>query len=1049
VDRLNALLSWVRGILFRRAADAEMDEELRFHIEMETEHNLRAGMSPMEARRRALAAFGGIERHRERLREGRRVPVLEAVGQDLRFGFRSLIRDPWLSLMSIAVVSLGVGATTAVLSVVYAVMLRPLPVPDVDGLASIQEDRMGSTSTSNGWSLIPYPRFEAYRDATGEVFQSLSAYRRTTFSVRLPDVTITVEGANTSGDFFTTLGVRPQLGRAFTSDGVDEAVISHELWVSRFGADPAVIGSVLQVERRPVAIVGVLPPGFRGFTLLPDELWIPFSIPATDRAGVPLRATPVGRLRAGVTHERAAAAVEVAAHAIAPEPGTTVRRARLDPVTLIPASARAPVGTFLGILLAMGVLVLLIASGNVSGVLMARAVARQREMAVRLAIGAGRARLIRHMLAETLLLFASAAVAGIGLAHLGTSWLMNLPIPRSIPIEIDVAPDRAVLAVALLVTLGSAFAFGLFPALRGSRPGALHALRSGGAGSVGSGGKTQAIIVAGQVMLSVLLLLTATLFSRSLQKGLAIDPGFDPEGVVIAELDAARGYDPDGENAFYDALTERLRALPGVRGVTLSQFVFLSGTNAGTDVRRPEAPDVALNASWNTVDTAFFSTLGIDLLAGRDFDDRDVPGSAPVVVVNQALADRLWPGSSPLGQVLRGLGGRDREVVGVVRTGRYGVITEAPRPYVFMPIAQWGPSRLAVQARAPAAEGPTLRAIQAEVRKLDPDVAVEPGLLSEFVGTGLFGTAWHRSWSGSSGSWVSSWPRAASTACSRSTSRSARVSSECGGPSGRAANHVIRLVLGRMGWLVGAGLAAGLLLGGGVGSLMRSFLVELSPLDPVTFLSVPAVLAWSRWPRAGGRSRARSPSSRPKRCAGLEEPPHPLGQALDLRSRSRPEHGLLEVHRQDATTPAESTRDRERSARPRLGLQHDLERRRAGEDRARRHVLDDDRGVGRVGDAARGSEARMDRAKELEEGLVEPCCAAMRRRPVRSTSWRFPLGAPRNTGPLDRAFRQRLRVDARGARRSRRSSQSRSAGGAHALPGAACFGWTLPGSSPR
>jgi predicted permease len=840
MDRLAALVSWARGVFFRRAAEAEMDEELRFHIEMETEHNLRSGMSPQEAHRRALVAFGGVDRHRERLREGRRLPLLETLWQDLRFGLRSLVRDPWLSAVAVLVVALGVGATTSVLSVVDAILVRPLPIPAAERVGSIQEYRDGPVSTM----LIPYPRFEAYRAATTEVFEDLAGYRPNTFSVQLSDVTVAAEGGLTSGDFFATLAVRPQLGRAYTTDDAAEAVVSHDFWVSRLGSDPAVIGSVVRVDGHPVTIVGIAPTGFRGPTIVADAIWLPIGIRGLDAESWSMRVVPIGRLGTDVTRERAAAVVDAAAHSIAAEPGATVHRASFESMTAVPGWARGDVGTFLGMLLGMAVLVLLIASGNVSGVLLARSVARQREVAVRLAIGAGRSRLVRHLLAESLLIFAVATAGGIAFAYTGTAWLARLPIPPQFGIVLDLAPDPRVLGIAVALTLGTGLIFGLVPALRGSRPELLAALKLGGSGSIGGGGRAQSILVAGQVGLTVLLLLTATLFARSFQKGLARDPGFDPDGVVVARMSLSGAYDETRHRAFFEELTERVRALPGVEATGLAQYVFLAGTKSGTSVRRPEAPDVATYALLNNVDPDFFGTLGIDLVAGRTFTDQDVEGSTPVAVINQTLAERLWPGSSPLGQRLRGMLAEDREVVGVVANGRYGTITEAPQSYAYAPIAQWGPTALAVHARAPGAEAMTLRAIQTIVRELDPDVALElPGPLGEFVGTGLLPHRYAAQLVGLFG--LIGLLLAATGIYGMLAFHVTQRTRELGlrRALGAGRNHLARVVLGRAAWLVAGGALVGLLLGGGVGSIMRSFLVELSPLDPVTFVSVPVVLA--------------------------------------------------------------------------------------------------------------------------------------------------------------------------------------------------------------
>lgn len=330
-------------------------------------------MEPREARRPALAAFGGLDRHRERLREGREIPVLEPLWRDARFAVRSLIRNPGLSLVAALTIALGVGATTAVFTLVDWALFEPLPIPGVERLVSIQEERSGVVSTGVEGMRIPYARYEAYRDATDDVFEALTAYRQTAFSLRLSDATIPVQGSLTSGTFFRTLAVEPVRGRAYTDDFTPEVVISHDLWTDTFGGDPGVVGRGIHVDGRPVTIVGAAPPDFRGTTVVPESIWVPAGIRGPAMHDWDSRIVPLGRIREDESLERATAAVTRVAEALPDEENSRVDGVALQRTVRMPGEERGWVAGFLGMLLGMALVVLLIAAANIAGVLVARA----------------------------------------------------------------------------------------------------------------------------------------------------------------------------------------------------------------------------------------------------------------------------------------------------------------------------------------------------------------------------------------------------------------------------------------------------------------------------------------------------------------------------------------------------------------------------------------------------------------------------------------------------------------------------------------------------
>ncbi len=840
---LRGLRARLRDALLRGAADREMDEELRFHVDMETEKYLAQGLDPAEARRRALAAFGGVERHRARLRDGRRVPLLEPLWHDLRFGVASLVREPGTSLVAMATIALGVGATTVVFSTANGMLLRPLPIPGIERMVVLEESRNGMVSSGIEGMLIPYERYMAFREAAGDVVASLAAHRLVdAFSLRLPEATVAVGGALTSGNYFQTLGVRPELGRAYSADDADEIVLSHELWVSRFDADPAVVGRTVGLDGHSVVVVGVAPAGFGGATFVADEVWAPIGLRGEGRKGWDTRVAPLGRLRDGMSIESASSVVDAIARRIPPEEGTTVTSARLEPLRAVPTEARGYLRGFLGMLLGMALLVLLIAAANVAGVMLARGLARRREMAVRLALGAGRARIVRHLLAESLLLSAVGGLAGVGLAYLGAAWLSALPLPPQAPdLRFTFTPDRLVLAFALAVAGTTGVLFGLVPALRASRPDLVPALKTGTAGSVGGDGALRNVFVGGQVALAVTLLLTAMLFARSLRAGLSADVGFDPQGMIAATVSV--GGDAERGRAFQEALLERVRALPGVEAAAWAQYVPLSGGRSNGDVRRPDAPGAPrTNASYNIVTPGYFETMRIPIVAGRGFTPADAEGAERAVIVNQTLADRMWPGASPLGHRLTGVVG-DAVVVGVTAAGRYAFVTEPPTPFAYLAAPQHYRPTMALHARAPGAEAETLRALGAIVHDMDPDIAVKlPLRLRDLVGTSVFPQRFAAQLVGAFG--LVGLILAALGIYGVLAYQVSRRTRELGvrRALGATAGQVTWLVLYRGALVSGAGCLVGVAAGAALARAARSFLFGVRPLDPVTFTAVPLLL---------------------------------------------------------------------------------------------------------------------------------------------------------------------------------------------------------------
>jgi predicted permease len=828
-----------------------MDEEFRFHIEMEIERRVREGTAPDEARRQALIAFGGVERHKEMMRDGRGGRWLGDFLRDVRFAIRTAAKDRGFTFMAALIIAVGVGATTAVFTLVNAVLLRPLPVPGADRLYAVTEARVGAVVQSGDGVALPYARYVAYRDATTSVFSGLAAQRATSFSLRTDAETTAVEGELTSGNYFAVLGVHPSVGRFFTADDDDAVVLSNATWRDRFGADPGVIGKTIWLDGLPLPVVGVAPPLFRGTNPTRKvDVWVP--VAAARRAqGLTSMSSWLylfGRLAPGVPEGRADALVDAVAKRVPPnEPQSRVRGARLESMDgLFRGGSRTAVRVLLSMVLGAALLVLLIACANVAGMLSARGVSRRREVSIRRAVGAGRGRLIRQLLTESSLLAVMGGMGGVSIAAASARLGMVAALFGS-GLPLDTTPDLRVLGFALALTSATVVLFGLLPALQTSRADVVPSLKDGGWTGATRSGTGRSVFVAGELALAVFLLTVAGMFVRSFQSTVDVGLGYDPDDVVIATTDLGpRDYDQARGRAFYDALEERVRALHGVRSVALGQAPLLGGYS-GNDMHNTESGSGA-RTDWGVfqsrVDTGFFSTVRLPIVAGRGFTREDVQGAPLVTVVNETLARRFWPGERAVGKNVRTMG-REMRVVGVVRDGRYDFRAGSPADFAFFPFAQQYAREMTLHVRLLPRVRPAevIDGIRTVVRSLDPDIAVQgAGLLSVpasqllapqreltllltlfgvtgllLSGLGVFGTLSFQ-------------------VAQRSREFGIRVA--LGAPRHSVVSSVVRRTA-----LVGAlGALIGLVASSGASLVAQHSLYGVSPLDPVTFLGAMAII---------------------------------------------------------------------------------------------------------------------------------------------------------------------------------------------------------------
>jgi predicted permease len=683
---------------FRTAElDADFDQELASHLDMLAEDNVRSGMTPAEARRAAILRLGGVESTRQKHRDARGLPALESVVQDLRYAFRTLRRDAGFTAFAILILACGIGAASTIFSVTNAVLLRPLPFRDPGRLVWLENgngEGMSSRTVQVGYLL-----------ALQESARSFSGFAAYNAFYGVGDVKLTGGGdperlnaVPVTAGFFSVLGVRPRLGREFTTDDGTaseprSAILSDRLWRRRFGADPDIVGKAITLNERPVTVVGVLPPSFDFATVFAPgttvDLYLPFPLTQeTHRWGNTLAI--VGRLKPGATVQSAEAESRVVIDPVRRQHASDWNS--FDPrASSLEEHVRGPVRPALTVLVCAVGVVLLIVCANLSNLLLARSATRQKEMALRAALGAGRGRLIRQMLTESLALCACGAALGLLLAVAATRVLARLNV-FSIPLLESVQVDRGALAFTLLIAVVTGLLFGLAPALQ--VPGlAVHgSLQDGARGA--TGGRRLAwvrgALVVSEVALACVLLVAAGLLIRSLLGVLGVDLGFKPEQSAAIRVDPSPRYATQKQrNAYFDEVLRRVAAVPGIEAAGLTDVLPFDGNRSwtvgaeGVDYAMGQRP----NAYIRVVSDGYLAALGIPLRAGRDFSAGDTLPGEYVLLVNETLARTLWPGKNAVGQRIN-LGDGPRRVVGVVGDVRHLALEKEAGGELYLPIRQ-------------------------------------------------------------------------------------------------------------------------------------------------------------------------------------------------------------------------------------------------------------------------------------------------------------------------------------------------------------------------
>jgi putative ABC transport system permease protein len=842
---------WIRSISRRRALENGLDEEMRFHIDQETEKHRRSGMSPDEARRHALLKFGGLEGIKESTRDEIRPAMLEDSVRDLRHGIRMLRRAPGFTVSALVTLALGIGATSAIFSIVRTVMLEPLPYHEPDRIVAVWETgRDGRTR-----NVIAPANFVAWRERS-RTLDHFGMVGPDSMAIVVNGQPIQAPGLLVSSDVFRALRVQPALGRAYTSQedaGNSVVVLSHEFWQRRLGSRQDVLGMTLTTDDGPRTVVGVMPSGFTVVGQKADFL-IPYGQTTEQLRGARGRGSSyaIARLRNGVSFDGAYREMRSIYAELTNE---APQRNRGRSVVLLPLQEQM-VGELRPALVALVgavVLVLLVASVNVANLLLARSAAREREVGMRRALGAGRGRLVRQMLTESLVLAVAGGIAGLGVAalcHRGLRALLDERIP--IPRLDQVALDLPVVAFTMVTALATGILFGLVPAFV-STSDATDALRDGG--RHGGGRRLRRVLsalVVGEVALSLVLLAGAGLLMRSLVKLQSIDPGFRVDGVLTAgvQLPAAR-YDFPKASRFFSESLSRIAALPGVENVAGTPCVPLAGPCIATSfwrADRPTPPDEAPSAQVRPITPSFFKTMGIPQVAGRDFSASDTAESMRVALVSDALVREEFAGENPVGRHLRinvraANGETDVEwmVVGVVRDIKSSSLEAAVRPIIYVPVTQLPGPNMSFVVRTRLDPMSLATSVTRIVHAMEPEAPVEIRTLEEVVGATI---ARPRAIAVLVGVFALVALVLGAVGVYGVMAYSVRAQTQEIGirmALGATATTVFRLVLGQALRLVLIGIVAGLAAAGALTPLLARLLYEVEPLDPWT-LAVTAVV---------------------------------------------------------------------------------------------------------------------------------------------------------------------------------------------------------------
>ena len=854
----------LRALFRRKSVETELDEELRFHLERQAEKYVRAGLDREEARHRARLEFGGYEQVKEEYRDARGVSLIETLARDVRYGFRALRSNPGFSTVAILTLALGIGANTAIFSVIDSVLLRPLPYADPDRLVMVWESLPGR----NPHNTVSPPDFLDW-GSRNSVFSGMAALfdQRANLTgngqpqeVVLQDVT---------ANFFSILGVNPILGTGFTAEngqpGHDDVlVLSCGFWKERYGGDSSIIGKTITLNGHPLMVVGVAPEGFDWFikdsslTGAKPQMWTPWIIPQAfhDRKNVGRFMTVAARLKPGATVQQARVQMNTIAAQIAQEyPDFNGHwGANVVPVReQISGDLRPALWILLG---AVG-FVLLIACANVSSLLLARAAARERELAIRTAIGASRWRIAFQLLTESVLLAVMGGSVGVALAIWGTNVLLAAN-PRNLLDLRSVSVDLRLLAFAVGSTLLAGLIFGFLPSFISAHASIAETLKEGGRGSsAGKGrGTARSAFVVLQMCLALVLLAGSGLLIRSFIRLVGVDPGFAASHLLTFKVTLPRlKYGTDAKcQAFFQELLPRLSHLPGVRSVTMNSYPPFTGLGAATGVRLLSQPPRSLkdlpDAEVRVVGPNYFSTMEVPLRAGRTFSEDELSQARHVAIINQAFADKYMSGTNPLGQKavifmksLEESGNPSSEIIGVVGDVRQMGLDTPGEPTVYWPYPELVYSGMTILVRTSNDPLALVPAVRNELQQMDPEqpmaaVATMDQLLGESLERSRFTMLLLAIFAAMALllASVGIYGVIAYGVTQRTQEFGIRIA------LGARRSDVLRLVLGQGTRLALLGIGLGIIFALALSKFLGTLLYGITPTDPLTFGAVALLL---------------------------------------------------------------------------------------------------------------------------------------------------------------------------------------------------------------
>ena len=869
-------MSWSR-FFRRRYWDEERAREIEAYLEIETAENIARGMTPEEARYAARRKLGNPTQIREEIYRMNTIRFLETLWQDLRYGARLLRLNPGFAAVALLSLALGIGANTAIFQLLNSVRLSSLPVRNPQELASVQiaDRKWYSGSYTGRYSNLSYPLWEQIREQQ-QAFSSIFAWGTETFNLAQGGEAQYAEGIWVSGEFFNTLGVPALLGRVITPGddqrgcGSPGAVISHAFWQRQFGGDTSVVGRRLTLQRHPFEILGVTPADFFGVEVgRRFDVAVPVcSEPTLRGEGSRLEKRHhwwlgvMGRLKPGWSVERATAHINAITPALleatlppvyTPDQIKRYFEYKLEAVAGNSgfSSLRASFSTPLWLLLAIAGLVLLIACANLANLMLARASARQREIAVRLALGASRGRLIRQLFCESLLLAAAGSLAGALLAAALSRSLVRFLSTQGDPLYVDLSLDWRVLAFTAGLAVLTCVLFGLTPAVRAANAAPSAAMKATGRGMTAGRERfsLRRTLVVSQVALSCVLLVSALLFVRSLSNLLTLDAGFQQDGILITSFDITPLDLPqERRQVFKQQLVDRLRIIPGVESAAGARFTPIDGSVQNRNVLIGEENKGITVV--NQITPGYFGTLGIDLLAGRDFSDHDTLSSPKVAVVSELFAEQVLEGANPIGATFRFQARAGEiepayEIVGLVRKTKYSRLRDDFKPIVYLAELQDEEPTQAgnVLLRSSGTLESLLPAVQDAVGEVNRAISLRFQVLKTQIRASLLQESLMATLSGFFGllavvlATIGLYGVLSYIVARRRNELGIRMA------LGAGRGAVVAMILREAGWLVGVGLVAGIALSFAAARAAGGMLFGLEPTDPLTLAIAAAGLA--------------------------------------------------------------------------------------------------------------------------------------------------------------------------------------------------------------